>query len=130
EPAEHRIDDRVGDDGERYGEEPVRADRVHQRRYRDEGVRRVRVAAEQEPGDPVAEGAPAQPPLLEVLRLVRAPPPGRHEAEYRHEPEHRQEDRELDPVLGEAGHQGRRRVSWYTSVITPTSRNTKASWHQ
>ena len=54
-----------------HGEEADRAGAEQQRRHGDERVRRVEVAADQEPGDPGAEVAAAQAPLVEVLQRRR-----------------------------------------------------------
>ncbi len=76
-PAHEDEDDRVEHDRVGHREEPGhRAGRPHRRRHRDERVRRVEVAAEQEPGDPGAERPAAQAPLVERLHARRAAPAG------------------------------------------------------
>jgi hypothetical protein len=57
----------------RQGEEAVGADRIDQRRHGDDGIGGIEVAADQEPGDPGAEVAAAQTPLIEVGALVAGP---------------------------------------------------------
>ena len=80
-PAHEDEDDRVEHDRVGHGEEPGhRAGRPHRRRHRDERVGRVEVAAEQEPGDPGAERAAAEAPLVERLHARRAAPPAGPEA--------------------------------------------------
>ena len=81
QPRHEDEDDRVEDDRVGHREEPGdRAHREHRRRHRDEGVRRVEVTAEQEPGDPGAELAPAQPPLVERVEGVALLEARGHEA--------------------------------------------------
>ena len=60
---------------------PYAPEREHHAGDRDEGVRGVQVAAEQEPGDDGAEAASSQAPLLEMVE-VRSAPSGRAEAEH------------------------------------------------
>ena len=103
EPRQEHEDDRVDHDRVRHGEEAGhRAGREHRRRHRDEGVRRVEVAAEQEPGDEGAEAAAAEAPLVEAVHARRPPPPGRGEAHHGDEDEQDDDDGQRDPV--DAGH--------------------------
>ena len=86
-PAHEDEDDRVEHDRVGHGEEPGdRAGRPHRRRNRDERVGRVEVTAEQEPGDPGAERAASEAPLVERLHARRAAPPGGPEAHHGDEP--------------------------------------------
>ena len=72
QPRHEDEDDRVEDDRVGHREEAAdRAEREHRRRHRDERVGRVEVAAEQEPGDPGAELAPAEAPLVEATPCCR-----------------------------------------------------------
>jgi hypothetical protein len=82
----------------RDGEEADRAHAEHERRYRDERVGGVEVAAEQEPGDPGAELAAAETPLVQVVEPAAALPARRHEPEHRHQQEERDDDDELDDL--------------------------------
>ena len=99
QPRHEDEDDRVEDDRVGHREEPGdRAHREHRRRHRDEGVRRVEVTAEQEPGHPGAELAAAQAPLVEGVEGVALLEPGGHEAEHRDDREQQDQDGERDPV--------------------------------
>jgi hypothetical protein len=89
-----RIDeDRVG-----QREEALGADAEDERRDGDERVRRVEVAAEQEPGDDRPEPPPAEAPLVELAQ-VAAPPARRDEAHDRDHAEEQTEDDEGDGGL-------------------------------
>ncbi len=71
QPRHEDEDDRVQDDRVGHREEARhRAGGEHRGRHRDERVRRVEVAAEQEPGDPGAELAAAETPLVERVQGV------------------------------------------------------------
>ena len=90
----HRVDDdRVG-----HREEADRPEPEDERGNRHERVGRVDVAAEQEPGDPAAELAAAEPPLVEVLERLGLAPARGGEAEPADEHEERDDDRELELV--------------------------------
>ena len=94
EPRHEQEDQRVDHDRVGHGEEADPAAGVQQRRHRDEGVRRVEVTADQEPGDEGAEAATAEPPLVEVVELLGTAPPGRGEAEDGDQQEEEDEDAE------------------------------------
>ncbi len=79
-------EDRVGD-----GEEAKSAGSEHERRHGDEGIGRVEIAAEQEPGDDRAEAATAEAPFVQLIEIGLAPVRG-DEAEPRHEQEQNDED--------------------------------------
>ncbi len=115
EPGHEEEDDRVEDDRVGDREEPCdRAGREHRRRNRHERVRRVEVAAEQEPGHPRPELATSQAPLVEGVEAVSPAEPGGHEAEDRDQQEQRGQDDEGDGVdVGGQRHQlgGHRRSS-------------------
>ena len=76
QPQHRQEHQRIEDHGVGQGEEAHRTRAEQQRGHGDEGVGGVEVAADQEPGDPGAELAPAQPPLVEVLERL-GPPPAR-----------------------------------------------------
>ena len=98
-PAHEDEDDRVEHDRVGHGEEPGhRAGRPHRRRHGDEGVRRVEVTAEQEPGDPGAERAAPEAPLVERLHAGRAAPAGGPEAHAGDEREEQDENGQCHSV--------------------------------
>ena len=79
EPDQRQEHQGIQHDGVRHRVEPDRARAEHQGRHRDECVGGVEVAADQEPGDPGAELATAQSPLVQVVHGVALLPAGRHE---------------------------------------------------
>ena len=99
-PQPRRDDERHREDQDRVrdGEEADRADGEHEAGDGHERVRGVEVAAEQEPGDPAPELAPAEAPLVEVLERLRLAPARRPEAHPRDEREQGDEDDQLDPL--------------------------------
>src|SRR5581483_3982158 len=107
--------DRVGD-REPAGHRPKR---VHRARDGDERVRRVQVAAEQEPGDETAEGASAEAPLVEAVQPLGAAPANRREADDGDEHKKDGKDREGDRVELH-GHSPLRRRGMTTSSMYAT----------
>ncbi len=95
EPDSHEEDHRVDHDGVRHREEAEGSRAIDERGHGDERVRGVEVAADQEPGDPGAEVAAAEPPLVEVLQRLGPTPTRRDEAQDRDEPEEQAEDDQL-----------------------------------
>ncbi len=91
QPRKHDIENGVDEDGVGNGEETHRALAVDESRDGDEGVGRVEVAAEQEPGDDGAEAAAAETPFMQEIEIGLAPM-RRHEAEPGDEQEQRDED--------------------------------------
>ncbi len=73
EPRKHQEQDRIDHDGVRHGEEGDGAGAERQCRHGDEGIGRVEVAADQEPGDDGAETPPAEPPLVQQIEVALAP---------------------------------------------------------
>ena len=99
QPRHEDEDDRVQDDRVGHREEARDGSgREHRRRHRDEGVRRVEVTAQQEPGHPGAERATAEPPLVERLEGVALLEAGGHEAEHGHDGEEQDQHDQRDPV--------------------------------
>ena len=98
QPGQEQEDDRVDDDRVRHREEADRAAGVQRRGHRDERVRRVDVAADEEPRDEGAEAAAAQPPLVQAGQVLRAAPARGREAEHGDQQEQEDEDAERDPV--------------------------------
>ena len=96
QPGQEQEDQRVDHDRVGHGEEADRAAGVQQRGHRNEGVGRVEVAADQEPGDEGAEPAAAQAPLVEAAHVGGPTPPRGDEAEDRDEQEEEEEDAERD----------------------------------
>ncbi len=96
QPRQEQEDQRVDHDRVRHGEEADRAAGVQQCGHRDERVRRVEVAADQEPGDEGAEPAAAQAPLVEAAHVGGAAPARGGEAEHGDEQEEEEEDAERD----------------------------------
>ena len=94
QPGQEQEDQWVDDDRVRHREESDRASGVQQRGHRDKRVRRVEVAADQEPRNEGAEAAAAESPLVEAVEGLRAAPAGGHEAEHGDEQEEEQEDAE------------------------------------
>jgi hypothetical protein len=66
QPDQHDEDHRVDDDRVRHREEAGRTGREQQCRHGDERVGGVEIAADQEPGDPGSELAPAEAPFIDV----------------------------------------------------------------
>ena len=98
ELREEQEDQRVDHDRVRHREEADHAAGVQRRRDRDEGVRRVEVAADQEPGDEGAEAPAAEAPLVEVVHPLGAAPAGGREAEDGDDEEQEDEDADRDGV--------------------------------
>ena len=98
EPRHDQEYDGVDQDGVGQGEEPVGAGRVDQRGHGDDGVGGVEVAADQEPGDPGAELAPAEAPFVDMGKGGRLAPARGDEAEHGDEGEEEGEDSERRPV--------------------------------
>jgi hypothetical protein len=71
---------------------------VFQRRHRDHGVGGIEIAADQKPGDPGAELAPAQSPFVEVLADRTGPPARGEESHHRDEDEEEQKNGKRNPV--------------------------------
>ena len=111
QPDEHDEDQRVDHDRVRHRVEPDRAGREQQRRYGDERVRGVEVAADQEPGDPGSELAAAQTPFVDVRHRGRPLPAGREEADDRDREEDDRRDDDLGQMVLTTGHL-RSLVSW------------------
>ncbi len=106
QPRHEDEDDRVEHDRVGHREEPGDGtEREHRGRHRDERVGGVEVAAEQEPGDPGAELAAAEPPLVEAVEVVPPLEPRGHEAEHGDHEEQRDQDAERDAVDVAGGRQ-------------------------
>ena len=93
-PRQHHQHVGVSEDRVGQREEAVGAGAVQRGRHGDDGVGRVGVAADQEPGDPRAEGASGEAPLFERVHVERAPPARGPEAGERDESEEQAEDDE------------------------------------
>src|SRR5262245_9349812 len=91
EARKDKIEDGINDDGVRYDKEAHGARAEDQRRQGDEGIRRIEVAAEEEPGDSGAEATSAQPPFVQTIE-IGLPPMRRDESKPGHEQEERDED--------------------------------------
>ena len=76
EPRKHQEQDRIDHDGVGHGEEGDGAGAERQRRHGDEGIGRVEVAADQEPGDDGAETPAAEPPFMQQIEVALAPARG------------------------------------------------------
>ena len=145
QPRQEDEDDRVQDDRVRHGEEADRVAGVEQSRHGDERVRRVDVAADQEPGDERAEVAAAQTPLVEGVEVGGAPPACRQEAHDGDEQEEEQEDTEsatgstsfmrvaslsAEALRGAAIMVVRRRRGGTRSPVSTTETTTSRNWYQ
>ena len=98
-PAEEEEDDRVEHDRVGHGEEAGhRAGRPHGRRHRNEGVRGVEVATEQEPGGDGAEALTAQTPFVQGVQVLRAPPLRGLKAHHGDDREQQDQDDQGHPV--------------------------------
>jgi hypothetical protein len=94
----HREHEGIDDDGIGQREESVGADRIDQRRHRDHRVSRIKIAADQKPGDPSAELPPAQSPFVK-MRADRTGFPARGEkAHHGDKGKEEEKDRESNPV--------------------------------
>ena len=125
QPRHDQEHQRIHDDRVRQREESVRADGEHQRRHRDDGVGRIDVAADQEPGDDGAEAASAQTPFVQLREIGLLPARG-DESEHRHQHE---EEREDDP-RGDVDHGLRRRVHAFFSptISSHPDRRSRSGW--
>ncbi len=148
EPGHEDEDDRVDHDRVRHREEAAdRTGGVHRGRYGDEGVRRVEVATQQEPGDEGAEAPAAQTPFVQAVQFAGTAPAGRHEAHHRDGDEDHDDDDQLNPVdvvhrrlsftleppsrPDEARRLRSSRItSWYEMLTVIAERKTQASWYQ
>ena len=72
-PRENQEQDRVDHDRVRHREEGDGAGAEGERRNGNEGVGRVEVAADQEPGDDGAEAPAAQTPFVQLVEIALAP---------------------------------------------------------
>ncbi len=97
QPREHDEDEGIDQDRIGHGEEGERTGAEGEGRNGDEGVGRIEVAAEQEPGDQRPEAAARKAPFMQEIEIA-APPIGRGEADECHEREEEDEDAERDPV--------------------------------
>jgi hypothetical protein len=79
EPRKDEIEDGINDDGVRDDEEAHGARAEDQRGQGDESIRRIEVAAEEEPGDSGAKAPPAEPPFVQTIE-IGLPPMRRDEA--------------------------------------------------
>ena len=124
QPGHEDEDDRVEHDRVGDGEEARHRSRgEHRRRHRDERVRGVEVATEQEPRDPRAELATAETPLVQRLERLTALEARGHEAghgdQQEQDDQHAQGD-SVDPAVGgHHGHLGRHRSSPTLCVVLP-----------
>ena len=89
-PREYQEQDRIDDNGVRHREERDRAGAEGESGHCDEGIRRVEVTADQEPGNDGAEAPSAQAPFMQLIEVALAPlrgckPQPRDEAEQRYE---------------------------------------------
>ncbi len=71
EPRERHVHEGIDQERVRDREETDRARAVHERGYGDERVRRVQIAAEQEPRDDRAEAPAAKAPFIEPIEIAR-----------------------------------------------------------
>ena len=97
QPRKNQKQQRIDEDGVGHREERHRAGAEGERRNRDEGVRGVDVAADQEPGDDGAEAPAAETPLVQLIEIALAPARG-GEAEPGDEAEQQDEDDQRNPV--------------------------------
>ena len=103
QPAHQEEHDRVQHDRVRHREESAhRSGGPHRRRNGHEGVGRVEVAAEQEPGHPGSKAAAAEAPLVQAVQPVRLfpAPPRSHEPQDRHQDEENDHNGECNAVNG------------------------------
>ena len=90
----HRVDqNRIG-----QREKPIRANGIHQSRYRDHGIGGVKIATHQEPRDPGAELPSAQAPLIQMRQRRRLAPFRRDEPHDRHRRKECDEHTQRRPV--------------------------------
>ena len=85
QPRQRQIQEWIDDNGVRDREEPIGANGEDHCGNRDDRVGGVKIAAEQEPGDPAAEASAAKTPFGDVIEIGRLPA-RRNEAEHRHQP--------------------------------------------
>ena len=96
-PPEKRHDhEDEGIDDDRIGqrEEAIGADGVDQRRDGDDSIGGVKVAADEEPGDPGAEGAATEVPFVDMSKGLRPAPARRDKTHDGHERQKEDEDGE------------------------------------
>ena len=97
--GQHQHHQRVSEDAVRHREEAGRTRSINGRGHGDDCVRRVEIAADQEPDDERAETAAGQSPLFQAVQ-VRALPAHRQEACRCHAEEAEAEDDERGGVDG------------------------------
>ena len=97
EPRKHQEQDRIDHDRVGHGEERHRAGAERERRDGDEGVGRIEIAADQEPGDDRAEPPAAEPPFVQLVEVALAPAGG-GKAEPGDEGEQHDKDAQCCPV--------------------------------
>jgi hypothetical protein len=73
EPRHDGKDERVNDDRVRDREEAIGADTVNEGRHGDYGVGRVKISADEEPGNNDPEPLATQGPFVESLQIPRFP---------------------------------------------------------
>jgi hypothetical protein len=78
-PREGSVEQRIDQDRVGHREEAIGADRIDDGRDSDNRIGRIEITADQKPGDPQAEAAPAKAPFVEI-REVAALPMRRNEA--------------------------------------------------
>ncbi len=88
---EHDERERIDQDGVRQREEAGSASAEHKRWNRDERVRRIKIATQQEPRDDRAEATAAEAPFIELSEIGLAPVSG-HKAKNRHADKKQDED--------------------------------------
>jgi hypothetical protein len=96
-PRKDQEQDRIDHDRVRHREEGDGAGAEGERRDGDEGVGRVEIAADQEPGDDGAKAPAAQAPFMQLVEIALAPMRG-GETQPRDEGEQRYEDDQSSPV--------------------------------
>ena len=97
EPREHQEQDRIDQDRVGHREERDGAGAEGERRNGDEGVGRIDVAADQEPGDERAEAPAAEAPFVQQIEIALAPMRG-GKAQPGDEGEQQHEDGERGPI--------------------------------
>ena len=70
---------------------------VHGSRNGNEGIGRVQIASEEEPGDDGTKSSPGKPPLVDEVQVTSSPIGG-YKSEHGDEKEKEDEDSECDPV--------------------------------
>jgi hypothetical protein len=97
EPGKYQEQNGIDDDRVRHREERDSTGPEGERRYRDEGVGGVEVAADQKPGDEGAEAAAAKAPFVQQVEIALAPVGG-GKAEPGDEREQKYENDQCNPV--------------------------------